>query len=383
MLEDHLDYRSLSPEGNSGRIRLFLGGDVMTGRGIDQILPSPGDPVLHESYMKSAKGYVKLAEKVNGNIPYPADFFYIWGDALGYWEKMAPDLKIINLETAVTRSNRFWENKAVNYRMSPGNISVLKKADIDFCSMANNHVLDFHGEGLMETMKSLRDMGISFSGCGEDLRSARNPAVLEIQENKRVIILSIGMKDSGIPESWEAGDQDPGVFLVSPCKENAYLIQKVLDEIEQPGDIIIISIHWGSNWGYQVPAEHIHFAHDLIDIAGADIIHGHSSHHILGIEVYRNRLILYGCGDFINDYEGISGYESFRDDLTLMYFADLDAETGKLDRLQMIPLQIKKFRLNKTSDKDIKWLSVILNREGRKYGTSVEVSEYGVLNLNW
>ena len=61
-------------------------------------------------------------------------------------------------------------------------------------------------------------------------------------------------------------------------------------------------------------------AHSLLDEAGVDVIHGHSSHHVKGIEVYKGKAILYGCGDFLTDYEGIQGYEEFRDDLVLMYF---------------------------------------------------------------
>ena len=49
-------------------ITLFMGGDVMTGRGIDQVLPYPGDPRLYEPYVKDAKDYVVLAEVVNGPI---------------------------------------------------------------------------------------------------------------------------------------------------------------------------------------------------------------------------------------------------------------------------------------------------------------------------
>ena len=75
---------------------------------------------------------------------------------------------------------------------------------------------------------------------------------------------------------------------------------------------MVASVHWGSNWGYDIPREQTVFAHRLIDEAGVDIIHGHSSHHVRAIEVYKDRLILYGCGDFLNDYEGISGYEEFR-----------------------------------------------------------------------
>jgi poly-gamma-glutamate capsule biosynthesis protein CapA/YwtB (metallophosphatase superfamily) len=81
----------------------------------------------------------------------------------------------------------------------------------------------------------------------------------------------------------------------------------------KPGDLIVVSVHWGPNWGYDIPHQQRRFAHALIDKANVSIIHG--QHHLKAIEVYRDRLILYGCGDFLNDYEGIKGYEEFRDDL--------------------------------------------------------------------
>ena len=63
-------------------ISLFLCGDVMTGRGIDQVMDYPSDPVIYEPYMRNAYGYVQLAEQANGPIPKPVDYSYIWGDAL-------------------------------------------------------------------------------------------------------------------------------------------------------------------------------------------------------------------------------------------------------------------------------------------------------------
>ena len=109
-------------------VKLFLCGDVMTGRGIDQVLPHPGDPQIHEYYMKSALGYVDIAEEVNGPIPRPVDFSYIWGDALGELDRMAPDLRIINLETSVTTSDDFWPHNGINYRMHPENVSCISAA---------------------------------------------------------------------------------------------------------------------------------------------------------------------------------------------------------------------------------------------------------------
>jgi poly-gamma-glutamate synthesis protein (capsule biosynthesis protein) len=121
----------------------------------------------------------------------------------------------------------------------------------------------------------------------------------------------------------------------------------------------------------------------LIDEAGVDVVHGHSSHHVKAIQVYKERLILYGCGDFLNDYEGIGGYESFRGDLGLMYFADMDAASGKLLGLRMIPTQIRRFRLNRASAVDTLWLEDLLDREGKRFNTRVERSAPNSFTLRW
>jgi poly-gamma-glutamate capsule biosynthesis protein CapA/YwtB (metallophosphatase superfamily) len=151
--------------------------------------------------------------------------------------------------------------------------------------------------------------------------------------------------------------------------------------VKERGDMVVASIHWGGNWGYQVPPEQISFAHGLIEKAGVDLIHGHSSHHVKGIELYQEKLILYGCGDFLNDYEGIGEHGFFRDDLTLMYFVSLDSSTGKLVHLQTTPMQIRNFRLNRASRADTQWLRDILNLEGEKFGTQFMMNEDQTLTL--
>ncbi len=107
-------------------------------------------------------------------------------------------------------------------------------------------------------------------------------------------------------------------------------IKQTIAATKKEGDIVIFSIHWGPNWGYDVPEAHRRFAHALIEKAGVDVIFGHSSHHLVGLEVYKNKLIIYGAGDFINDYEGIGGHEKYRGELSLMYFPELDPVTGNL-----------------------------------------------------
>ena len=359
-------------------------GDVMTGRGIDQVLPYPGDPMIYESYLKSARGYVNLAEEANGPIPRPAAFSYVWGDALDELMRRKPDLRLINLETSVTTSNDFWKDKGINYRMHPQNIPVLTRAGINFCSLANNHVLDWGYGGLLETLQTLKRANIQSSGAGRNLSEAAAPAVTALTGKGRVIVFSFGLESGGIPLSWAAAADKPGVHLLTDLSDDTVRqIAQNVRRIKQQGDIVVASIHWGGNWGYKIPAAQKAFAHRLIDAADIDVIHGHSSHHVKGIEVYKQKLVFYGCGDFINDYEGIGGYEEFRADLSLMYFATLDPATGKLSRLEMIPTQMRRFRVNRASAEDALWLKNILNREGSQFGTRVIPERDNSFSLRW
>ena len=370
--------------GTSKQITLFMCGDVMTGRGIDQVLPYPGDPRIYEPYMRSAAGYVELAEEANGPIPRPVDFSYIWGDALDELERVAHDVRIINLETAVTKSDDYWKGKGINYRMNPENIPCITAAGINCCALANNHVLDWGYPGLIETLETLKKKDLAGAGAGRDLREAEAPAVFEVGGRGRVIVFSFGSGTSGIPLSWAASEDSPGVNLLRDLSEGTvgHIGEKVR-KVKQGGDIVVLSIHWGGNWGYEIAQEQREFAHGLIDRAGVDVIHGHSSHHVKGIEVYKSRLILYSCGDFLNDYEGIGGYGYFRGDLGLMYFAGIDSSTGKIVSLRMTPTQVKHFRVNRAARADAQWLTDILNREGKTFGTRADLSEDNVMTLRW
>jgi poly-gamma-glutamate synthesis protein (capsule biosynthesis protein) len=375
---------AVTPQKISNRITLFMCGDVMTGRGIDQVLPYPSDPLIHESYMKNAGGYIKIAEKVNGPIRKPVSVDYIWGDALEEFDEVAPDVKIINLETSITRSNDYWKGKGIHYRMHPENVASLTVAKINHCSLANNHILDWGYSGLLETLESLKKANINIAGAGRNLREAEAPSVMKIAGKGRVIVFSFGFETSGIPSSWAATENRSGVNLLKDFSDNTLTyVKKKVQEIKRKGDIVVASIHWGSNWGYDVAPNPAKFAHGLIDEAGVDIIHGHSSHHFKAIEIYKDRLILYGCGDFLNDYEGIDGYKAFRADLALMYFATVDASTGKLLGLRMTPTQIRRFKINRASRTDALWVRDTLNGEGAKFGSRVKLTRDNRLTLHW
>ncbi len=358
--------------------RLFLCGDIMCGRGVDQVLAHPCSPEIYEDYMRSAEDYVVLAEQASGPIPRRNGPSYIWGAALGELARMQPDARIINLETAITRSNDR-AHKGINYRMSPENADCLIAAGIDCCVLANNHVLDWGDAGLDQTLATLQKLNIKTTGAGRNLREAGAPAVLELGA-ARLLVFSFGSTSSGIPPEWAATGSRAGVNLLADMSEASAL--EVADQIaawRQPGDLVVASIHWGSNWGYHIPHEQTLFARTLIDKAGISIVHGHSSHHPRPIEIYHDRLILYGCGDFLNDYEGIRGYERYRDDLALMYFADLDPKSGSLCALSLVPLQIRKLRLTIPSQSDVEWIEQTLDRESGPFRTRITLASEGRL----
>ena len=362
-------------------VTLALCGDVMLGRGVDQILPHPSEPKLHEPHVRSALTYVELAEQANGPIPHHAGFTYVWGDALA--EMRQATMRVINLETSITTSSSY-EPKGINYRMHPENVGCLRAAGIDCCALANNHVLDWGVAGLDETLDTLKRAGIRVAGAGLTLAQAEAPAIMDLTPGSRILVFAFGAASSGIPETWAATPDKPGVQRLGALSaESIARIARLVQAARRPGDIAVASIHWGPNWGYEVPGEFRDFAHALIDQAGFSLVHGHSSHHAQGIEVYRNRLILYGAGDFLNDYEGIEGYETFRGDLTALYLPQLSSTTGELRALRLAPFQIRRFRLNRPSQDDLRWLCDRLDRESRQFGVRVETDTDGRLTVTW
>jgi len=363
-------------------VTVLMGGDVMLGRGVDQILPHPGEPALQEPYVRDARRYVDLARKANGPIDLPVDFTWPWGEVLTLLDDLAPDVRLVNLETTITTGGSFASHKAVHYRMHPDNLPALTAFAPDVCALANNHILDFGRRGLTDTVAALSKAQIQGIGAGADLYAARSPAAVVSGGQHRILIASVATTSSGVAESWAAHRDQPGVWLIrDPSARGA------ADDVAAAvlahrcvGDIAIVSVHWGPNWGYGLPLSEIQFAHRLID-AGVDIVHGHSSHHPRPIEIYRGRPILYGCGDVVDDYEGIGGHESFRSNLRLLYLAAVDPDDGELISLRMIPLHVRQMRLEHASQRDTAWLRHTIEHTSRRFKIAVNTGSDGLLEV--
>ncbi len=398
-------------------MRLFLCGDVMTGRGIDQILRRPSEPTIYEPVVRDARDYVELAERVHGPIERGVDDSYVWGEALDVLSDYGCDLCVMNLETSVTRSARAWPEKGIHYRMHPANARMLRlpaesasrsgrPARAICYTVANNHVMDFGRAGLLETLEALDDAGCGRCGAGSGGEEAGAPYRAELVvdgadpcshvRRGAVAVFGVGIGDSGIPPEWAAtrravssptehargryapdsGESNAGVHLIDRLGRSAIERETArIAGLRREGEIAVVSVHWGGNWGWNVPQAHRAFAHALIDRAGVSIVHGHSSHHVKCFEVYHGGLILYGCGDFITDYEGIPGHDAYRPDLSLMYFADIDSADRSLRALRMVPMQTVRFSLRRAGDSDCDWLARVLNRDGAPFATQVEARD--------
>lgn len=365
-------------------VSLCLTGDVMCGRGIDQIQRHPGDPAIDEPWARSALAYVELAEERSGPIPRRVEPSYVWGEMLPLLEHLAPDAVVVNLETAITDRGRPWPEKPIQYRMHPANAGCLTAAGVDVAVLANNHVLDWSEPGLDQTLEVLHAAGITTAGAGRSIEEAWRPAAVELPSGRRVLVLAAGTSSSGIPPEWAAGAQQSGVALLPDLSDGTVeRIAAIVRSVARPGDVVVMSLHWGPNWGYGIGRDRRWFARRLIDRAGVHVVHGHSSHHPLGIEVHDGRLIVYGCGDLLTDYEGIWGHEQYRGDLGALYLASVDDDSGALRRLELVPTRVERFRLTSPPGDDVRWLAATLDREGASLGTTVVADDGGRLVVGW
>lgn len=363
---------------------LCLCGDLMLGRGIDRIMPTSVDPVLYEPYVRTAERYVELAEQEHGAIPRSVSPAYVWGDALEELERVNPAVSIGNLETSITDNGDPWPTKGIHYRMHPDNVGVLEQPGFDVLSLANNHVLDWGPQGLVETVRTLEDAELRFAGAGLDTKQAQAPVVVDAADEHRIRVVAVAFPDSGVPYTWASSNDAPGVFVLPDYSEDS--IDELVEHISSVtarDNITIVSVHWGDNWGYRVEPDHLHTAHRLIDDAGVDIIHGHSSHHPRPIEVYNRRLILYGCGDLVNDYEGIGGRERYHPEISAIYFPEVDHHDGSSVGCRLSVFRMERFALEKACEEESARLGRTLGRVSEQFGVRAEHDGENRLSLRW
>lgn len=308
-------------------ITIGLTGDVMLGRGVSETI--------------SNKGYA-----------------YPWGTVLPEFKNT--DINIINLEAALTNStNKVF--KTFNFKATPDRIKTLTQASTTVANLANNHVLDFSEEGLIETIETLNEAGIKHVGAGMNEAEAEKPVILTI---KNTTLGILGFTDN--ERRWKAGTSSSGINYIDisntdDCNKALAAIGKLRKET----DLMIVSIHWGPNMKESPESYFVDFAHAMID-QGADIIHGHSAHNFQGIQVYNDKLILYDTGDFIDDYT-VDPY--LRNDHS--FFFKVEVSKQRIETVVLIPVLISKCQVNLATGEDSKWCIQRMQQLSAKFGTSI------------
>jgi len=275
-----------------------------------------------------------LGRLVNEELKH-ADPAYVWGDTLPLFR--AADLRACNLECVLSDRGRPWSAtpKVFHFRSDAKNIETLKRAGVGLVSLANNHVLDYEYDALIEMLGILDRSGIGRAGAGRNRDEARRPAVVECAGIRLAMIACTDNE----PE-WEATAERPGTFYVpiEPGEERAQDLLRSVAEASRMYDLVMVSLHWGPNWGYRPPAEHIAFGRALVE-AGAAVVFGHSPHVFRGIEIYRGRAILYSAGNFIDDY---AVDEIERNDESFVFA--VDAEGRSVREISLYPTVIRRLQ---------------------------------------
>ena len=277
---------------------LALTGDVMLGRGVNETLRStrPDEP---------------------------------WGDVLPLLR--SADLRIINLECAITEHRRPWSRtpKVFHFRADPLSIDVLRAARVDACSLANNHTLDFEEHGLLDTLAHLEAAGIRYAGAGRNPAEAARPVLLEEG------VALVAFTDNEQP--FAAGPDKPGTNYL-PVSLEPEVMRRVEEAVgtarEAGADTVVFSNHWGPNMVERPRGIFRRFARAVVD-RGADVYYGHSAHVFQGVEIYRGKPILYDTGDFIDDYAVDS---RLRNDRSFLFC--ISVESGDLERLELYPVSL-------------------------------------------
>ena len=297
-----------------------------------------------------------------------------WGNTLPLL--YSADLNFLNLETSATTHPTKWPNKVFNYRMHPDNINALQTARISYAGLANNHTLDFSERGLLETVKTVKKAGIAFAGAGETGDEATRPAVLQLpaSDGKSKHDIHIWAA-ADHPRDWAAV---PTFHFIDYRQKTRQRLTDLLTKPTSNSTLKIFSVHWGPNYSWQPAQEIQDLAHFLIDECGIDIIHGHSSHHVQGVEKYKGKLIIYGCGDFVDDYALIPGY---RNDLSAIWQVTVEeakeseGRSLSLKELKVCPTKIERFaaRALESQDDDFRWVNDKIATLSRELGTMVNL----------
>ncbi|NLA83103.1 MAG: CapA family protein [Clostridiales bacterium] len=196
------------------------------------------------------------------------------------------DRVIVNLECALTTSEKAIKKFGPNLKAPPVCAEVLAEAGITDCGLSNNHTLDFGEEGLRDTMEHLNRNGIQYTGVGENDTDSRRPHIMEIQ-GKTISLITVCEHEYtyALPDRMGANPYDP------------YLTMEDIREAKAKSDYVIVMYHGGKEY-CRYPSPRLRRLCQAMAKNGADVVLCQHSHCIGCYEEFDGSHLLYGQGNF-------------------------------------------------------------------------------------
>lgn len=316
---------------HAAAVRLMVGGDVMLGRNVGEII-------------------------LRNGADYPLEPI---ADLL-----RQGDLTLVNLECAITSCTDIWAGKpkAFYFGAPVQAAQALADAGIDLVSLANNHALDFGVEGLLDTLHLLREHRVRYAGAGIDIDHAVTPVIIDCHGIKFGMVAFCDHQ-----ADFAARQNHPGIAYLDLDNERAAVaaFRKALAPLRYAAvDWPILSLHWGPNMVFRPSAKFRRLAHAAIEM-GWKILFGHSAHVYQGIEIYHGCPILYAAGDLVDDYYVDP---DFKNDHQLLF--ELELTRSALQRIALHPVFIEDCQTRRATGEQfetiVEWMASLCHEMGTR-----------------
>lgn len=199
------------------------------------------------------------------------------------------DVAIANLEAPLTAEGERFADKKYTFKVPPHFVSGIADAGFDVVTMANNHIVDYGCEGIMNTFAALQGAGIDHCGAGRNRAEACAPTIVDVNGIK---VAFIGFSMTYPEEFWATNTR------CGTCYPTEEVLYKSVTEAERIADLTVVSFHWGAEKYNSPRAYQLTYGRSAIDF-GADLVLGHHPHVLQGLEIYKEKLIAYSLGNYV------------------------------------------------------------------------------------
>ena len=214
------------------------------------------------------------------------------------------DYNIVNLEAPVTESTSKILKTGPHLKSDKkSTIDILKNLNINLCTLANNHVLDYGEQGVLDTLNFCKENNIQTVGAGKNKEEAAKVFYLDSDVGK-VAIINIAENEWASATEITAGAN--GMDLIDDIK--------TIQEAKSQSDFVFVIVHGGHEY-YNLPSPRMQKQYRFYIDNGADLVVGHHTHCISGTEIYKDKHIYYSLGNFL--FTKFSKYEGWYNGIVL------------------------------------------------------------------